>query len=174
MIGRGTDEGQSVFLDDVSEFGVFRQEAIAGMDGLCAGDLAGGDDGGNVEIGLGGGRRADTDALISQAHMHGVGIRRGVDRHGGDAHLLAGADDAKGDFAAIGDEDFLEHQTMTARVWPNSTGVPSPTLISLTVPPLGAVMAFMVFIASMMNSVSPSFTVLPTATKCGLPGSGDR
>jgi hypothetical protein len=29
--------------------------------------------------------------------------------HGGDAHLLAGADDAKRDFAAIGDENLFEH-----------------------------------------------------------------
>ena len=36
-----------------------------------------------------------------------------MDRHGGDAHLLAGAVDAKRDFAAIGDEDFFEHQAMT-------------------------------------------------------------
>ena len=41
--------------------------------------------------------------------MHGVGIGGGMDRHGGDAHLLAGAVDAKRDFAAIGDEDFFEH-----------------------------------------------------------------
>ena len=52
MLGRRPDEGEAVFLDDVGEFGVLRQKAIAGMDGFGAGDLAGGDDGGNVEIGL--------------------------------------------------------------------------------------------------------------------------
>jgi hypothetical protein len=41
--------------------------------------------------------------------MHGVGIGGGMDGHGGDTHLLAGADDAKRDFAAIGDENFIEH-----------------------------------------------------------------
>ena len=94
MLGRGTDEGQPMLLDDVGELRVLRQEAVAGMNGLGAGDLAGSDDCRNVQIGLGGGGWADADALIGQAHMHRVRIRRGMDGHGGDAHLLAGADDA--------------------------------------------------------------------------------
>ena len=97
-----------------------------------------------------------------------------MDRNRRDAHFFAGANDAKSNFAAIGDEDFLEHQAMTARVWPNSTGLPSATQISRMVPARGAVIGFMVFIASTMKSVSPSFTELPTLTKGGLPGSGDR
>ena len=109
MVGRGPDEGQAVCFDDVGELGVLRQEAVAGMDRLGAGDLAGGDDLGDVQIAVARGRRADADAFIGQAHMHGVGVGGGMDRDGGDAHLLAGAEDAKGDFAAIGDEDFLKH-----------------------------------------------------------------
>ena len=88
MFGAGTDKGNAMLIDDVGEFGVLRQEAVAGMDGLGAGDLAGGDDGGNVEIGLGGGRRADADAFIGQAHMHRIGIGGGMDRDGGDAISL--------------------------------------------------------------------------------------
>jgi len=41
--------------------------------------------------------------------MHGVGVGGGMHRHGADAHLAAGAVDPEGDFAAIGDEDLLEH-----------------------------------------------------------------
>src|SRR5215469_16822048 len=172
MLRLGADEGQAMFLDDVGELGVLGQEAVTGMDGFGAGDLAGGDDGGNIEIGLRRRRWAHTHAFIRQLDVHRLAVGGGMNRHGGDAHLLAGADDAKRDFAAVGDEDFFEHQVMTQRVWPNSTGVPSVTLISVTVPARGAVMAFMVFIASTMNSVSPSFTVLPTLMKAGLPGSG--
>jgi hypothetical protein len=173
MFRLGANERQAMFLDDVGELGVFRQKTIAGMDGFGAGDLAGGDNSGDVEIGLGRGGRADADAFIGQLDVHCLIVGGGMDRHRGDAHLLAGADDAKRDFAAIGDEDFIEHQAMTQRVWPYSTGVPSVTWISFTVPPLGAAMAFMVFIASTMNSVSPSLTVLPTLMKGGLPGSGE-
>jgi hypothetical protein len=37
-----------------------------------------------------------------------VGFR--VDRQGLYAQFAAGADDAEGDFAAVGDENFLDHQ----------------------------------------------------------------
>ncbi len=58
--------------------------------------------------------------------MHGVAVGLGMDGDGGDAHLLAGAVNAKGDLATVGDEDFLEHRSrrysMTTRGSPNSTG----------------------------------------------------
>jgi hypothetical protein len=41
--------------------------------------------------------------------VHGVGVGSGVHRNSGDAHLLAGAVDAQRDFAAIGDQDLVEH-----------------------------------------------------------------
>ena len=122
MLGLRPDEGDAVLLDDLGEARVLRQKAVAGMDRFGAGDLAGRDDRGNVEIGLRGRRRADAHALIGQPHMHRIGVGGGMDRDGRDAHLLAGAVDAKRDLAAIGDEDFFEHQEMTSSVWPNSTG----------------------------------------------------
>ena len=110
MFGPGADEGDAVFLDDLGESGVLRQKAVAGMDRFGAGDLAGRDDRGNVEIGLRGRAAGRCTRFHRPAHMHGLGVGGGMHRHGGDAHLLAGADDAKRDFAAIGDEDFFEHQ----------------------------------------------------------------
>ncbi|MNU09124.1 hypothetical protein D3C72_2555160 [compost metagenome] len=41
--------------------------------------------------------------------MEGVGVGFGVDGDGADAEGLAGADDAAGDLAAVGDEDLGEH-----------------------------------------------------------------
>ena len=40
VLGLGPDEGEAVGLDDLGEAGVLRQEAVAGMDRLGAGDLA--------------------------------------------------------------------------------------------------------------------------------------
>ena len=94
---------------DVGEFGVFRQEAIARMDGVGAGDLASGDDLVDVEIGFARRRRTDADALVGKPHMHGVGVSGRMDRHRLDAELLGGAQHAQGDLAAVGDQDFLEH-----------------------------------------------------------------
>src|SRR5271170_7446816 len=61
---------------------------------------------------------------------------------------------------------------MMRSVWPNSTGWASWIQISLILPDLGARIGFIVFIASTMKSVSPSFTVSPTLTKGGFEGSG--
>src|SRR5688500_16832182 len=58
--------------------------------------------------------------------------------------------------------------------WSNSTGWASATMICLTTPPLGAVIGFITFIASMISSVSPALTGLPTAMNGSTPGSGDR
>src|SRR5215472_8888498 len=72
-------------------------------------DLASRDDGGNVEIGLRGWRRANTHALVGEAYMHGIGVGGRMDRNGGDSHLLAGAVDAQRNLAAIGDENLFKH-----------------------------------------------------------------
>src|SRR5665213_2352343 len=95
-----------------------------------------------------------------------------MDCDGRDTHFFAGAIDAQSNFATIGNEDFLKHQAMTSRVWPNSIGCASCTQISAILPERGAEMGFIVFIASTMKSVSPSLTVSPTLTNGGFPGSG--
>ena len=41
--------------------------------------------------------------------MHRVGVGGRMDRDGRDAELLAGAQDAQRDLAAIGDQDLREH-----------------------------------------------------------------
>ena len=56
VLGRRADEGDLVLLQDLGEAGVLREEAVAGMHRVGAGDLAGGEQAGNVEIALGGGR----------------------------------------------------------------------------------------------------------------------
>ena len=99
-------------VEDLGEAGILGEEAVARMDGLGAGDLAGGDDGGNVEIAVARRRRADAHALIGQAHMHGLLVGGRMDGDGRDAELAAGAQDAQGDFAAIGDEDLVEHRLL--------------------------------------------------------------
>ena len=41
--------------------------------------------------------------------MHQVAVGRGVRGHSLDAQFLAGAKDAKGDFATVGDQYFFQH-----------------------------------------------------------------
>ena len=49
-------------------------------------------------------------ASSAKRHVQRVRVGLGVDGHGRDAELAAGADDAHGDLAAVGDEDLLEHR----------------------------------------------------------------
>ena len=49
-------------------------------------------------------------ASSAKAHVQRLGVGLGVDGHGRDAQLAAGADDAHGDLAPVGDEDLVEHR----------------------------------------------------------------
>ena len=112
VLGLRADEHDLVRLHDVGEMRVLRQEPVARMDRVRAGDLAGRDDRGDVQVGLARRRRTDADRLVGEPHMHGVGIRRRMHGDGRDAHFLAGAVDAQRDLAAVRDQDLLEHRVI--------------------------------------------------------------
>ena len=103
------DEPDVAALAHVGEMGVLRQEPVAGVDGIHVGDLRGADDAVDPQVALAGGRFADADGFVGHLHVHRVGVRLGIDRHRADVQFLAGADDADGDFAAVGYQDFLKH-----------------------------------------------------------------
>ena len=114
VLGLRADEFQIVLGKDFGEAGVLRQEPVAGMHGVGAGDLAGGEQRGDVEIAVLRRRRPDADALVGKAHMHGVGVGGGMHRDRGDAELLARPQHAQCDFAAVGYEDLVEHVVLRA------------------------------------------------------------
>src|SRR5690606_1764481 len=62
-LGAGADEGEAGVLDLLGEVGVFREEAIAGVDAVGTGYLGSADDARNVQVRLGGDRRADADGF---------------------------------------------------------------------------------------------------------------
>ena len=167
--------------EDLGELGVFRKEAVARMDGVGTGDFAGRNDLVDVQIAVARRRRTDADAFVGEAHMHGVSVGSRVHGDGLDAELLAGTQDAKGDFAAIGYEDFLKHTLSICssgpilndeRHSPYSTGCLSLMRIAVTVPARGDGIWFIVFIASMIRRVWPSLTCVPTSMKWRAPGAG--
>ncbi len=176
MFGLGTNEADVMIGQNFGEFGVFRKKAIAGVDGVGAGDLAGGEQRGNIEIGLPRRRRADAHRFVGQLDVHGFGVDGRVDGDRGDSQLLRGAQDSQGDFAAIGDQDFLEHraQTITNKGWPYSTGWPSSTRMAVTAPDLCATMSLKVFIASISSTFWPLETCAPISTKGLASGLGRR
>src|SRR3954454_19659190 len=81
-----------------------------------------------------------------------------------DAQFLSGAQHAQRDLAAVGDQDLVEHYSMTISGSPYSTGWPSSTRMAVTVPDFGATISLNVFIASMSRIFSPARTVDPIST----------
>jgi hypothetical protein len=82
-------------LADLGEAGVFSQEAVTGMDGVGPGHLGRGQDGGRVEVALGGLGGSDTDALIGELGMEGRAVRLRIDGHGLQPQLVGAAEDAE-------------------------------------------------------------------------------
>ncbi len=101
--GRGADEFDVGGAAYFGEVGILAQQAVAGVDGVGTGDLGCGDDGRNVEVAVGGLWGADADGFVGELDVEAVAVGLGVDGDGADAHLVACADDAQGDFSAIGD-----------------------------------------------------------------------
>ena len=85
------------------------------MDGFGAGLGDGGEDGFKGEIALGGGRGAEEDGFVSFKDVEGVAVGFRVNGDGSNAHAAQGAEDASGDGAAVGDEDFFEHKEISRR-----------------------------------------------------------
>ena len=107
---RRADEGDAGGIARLAEAGTLAEKAVARMHRLRAGRPARGDDGIAEQIGFGGRRRSEPHRLVGRLDMQrrGIGVR--IDRDSGDAHAPRGADDAAGDLAAVGDQDFIEHR----------------------------------------------------------------
>ena len=98
-----------VAVHDLGELRVLGEKAVAGMDGVGAGDLGGGDEARDLEVGVARRRGADADVVVGEADVQRLAVGLGVDGDRLDAELAAGANDAQRDLAAICDQDFLEH-----------------------------------------------------------------
>ena len=108
-LGRRADEDDAGLGAGAGEVGVLGEEAVAGVDRLGPRLLGRVDDLDDVQVALGGGRRADQEGLVGLAHVRGVAVDLRVDGDRSDAHLLQRAGDANRDLAAVGYQDLLEH-----------------------------------------------------------------
>ena len=109
-IGGRANEGDAGVLAGQRKALALGQEAIARVDRIGAGVLGRLNDLVRQQIGLRSGRRAEMNRLVRQLDMRAARIGIRIDRDRGDAHLLGRTHDPASDLAAIGDQDFLEHQ----------------------------------------------------------------
>ena len=106
---RRPDELDVAALADVGEVRVLGEKSVAGMNRIDVADFGRADDAVDLQIAVGARRRADADRFVGELHVERIHVRLGINRQRLDAEFLAGADDAERDFAAIGDQDFVEH-----------------------------------------------------------------
>ena len=109
MFGRGADEFDADGFADFGKVGILGEEAIAGMDGICPGNLGRAQDVGNISVAERGVGRPDADLLVGCAHMEARRIGLGKDRHGLNAEFLTGTNHPERDLTAIGYQHLLEH-----------------------------------------------------------------
>ena len=113
------DEDDAGFFQRFGESLALGEKAVAGMHGLRATRLAGVDDLVDQKVAFGGFRRADGNGRVGHFHMQGVLVGRRINRDRLDPHAASGLDDPAGDFAAIGNQNTLEHA---------ASGPPKPAL----------------------------------------------
>ena len=123
LVRRRADEGDAGVGAAFSEVRIFGEEAVAGVDGLCAGFACDFQDAIDVEIALCGGRGADAHCFGRQRDVARVTIGFRIDCDARNAHSVERADDAAGNGAAVGDQDLLEHAHAPASQIRTSTGV---------------------------------------------------
>jgi hypothetical protein len=105
--GRRADPGQACVDHGLGEGGVFGQKAVAGVHGVGAARLCDGDQLADVEVGVGRALAVQGVGFVGHAHVQGVQVVVGIHGHAAQAVVAAGADDAHGDFAPVGDQHFL-------------------------------------------------------------------
>ena len=109
-LGRRADKRQTILVAVAHEARLLGKETVARMDCLCPRLYGTGEHGIVVEVALGKTWAADAICLVGKLHVQRVRIGRGVDGDGLDAHIAARADNTDRDFAAVGDEHFVEHE----------------------------------------------------------------
>ena len=114
-LGGRTNEFDFATGTDLGEVGVFGEKAVARMNGVRIGNLGRADDAVDLEIALRTRGRADANGLVSKLDMEGLDVGLRVNGDAADAEFLAGADDAQGDLAAVGNEETLDHVRSAAQ-----------------------------------------------------------
>jgi hypothetical protein len=115
--GAGADEGDACLRACAGQCRVFRKKAVARMDGVATGAARDMDYFFNAKIALARGRGPDGIGLIGEPDVQRFAVDFAENSDAANAQLAAGAQDAHGNFAAIGNQDFPEHGPLDAPVF---------------------------------------------------------
>ncbi len=100
--GGRADKGKTTVNASAWESGVFREKTVTGMDGVAAGAVRHVNDFLNTKITFPRRRGADCVGFIGEADMKRLAVHVTENRDGADSQFATGAQDAHGNFTAVG------------------------------------------------------------------------
>ena len=109
LVRRRPDERDARDVARLGEGGILAQKSVAGMHRLRARLARDGEDALGVQIALASRCGADAHSLIRERDVHRVPVGLGENGDRFHAEPAERADDAAGDLAAVGYEDFGKH-----------------------------------------------------------------
>src|SRR5699024_6879159 len=113
-VGLRADEGDSRFGARPSQVRVLRQEAVTGVDGVCAALLRDAQHLLDAEVRADGvAFLADHIGFIGLHPVLGVAVFVGEDRDGGGSEFVGGTESTNSDLSAVGHENFREHRCLS-------------------------------------------------------------
>ena len=104
-----SDEHDAGVFACIRKIRIFRQEAVARMNGFRAGCLGGVEDRVELQIAFGSRRGTDGDGFARLHDVHRMAIGFGIDGDARNAHPIERPDDAAGNGATVGDQHFAKH-----------------------------------------------------------------
>ena len=111
LLWRGADKAHTGGSTSQRKVCVFAQKTVAGVQRIAALLLRNLQQMCAIQIGRWA-AGTQCDGGICGLHMGCLRIILRIDRKAGNAQFLQGADDAQGDFTAVGDQDFFKHRTL--------------------------------------------------------------
>ena len=108
------DEGKLGRRTGLGEVGILRKEAVARVDGIAPGCLRRSDHARDVEIG-GSAPACERKGLVDPPDVQRARIVLRIQACRGETEFGGGLGDTDGDLAAVGDQEFLEHDQPVSR-----------------------------------------------------------
>src|SRR5262249_23741809 len=102
------DENDPGLFGRLRELGALGEKTVAGMDRVRATIAHRPHDRVDIQVTLGRLRGANRARLVGRGHVGAARIGLGIHRHGPNTHYPRGADDADGNFSAIGDQELAD------------------------------------------------------------------
>ena len=131
LLRRGADEGNSGGTAGLGELRILSEKAVAWVDRVGTGNLGGGDQSRDLEVGIATRRGSDTDVIVGEAHMQRLAVSLGVHGDRLNIKFTASANDAESDLTAVSDQDLFEHVVWWQGLRPAASPAPSNQVAEL-------------------------------------------